>query len=245
MSDRLPATAAADRPPIDQAALLAALRARVARHEGAGRARHGAAPIPLFPGASPEGLARAALHEILAVDPGAAAAFAAVLLARSGGTVLWIGAGRDSLTAWPPGLARCGLSPADLILLRAERWTDALWAMEEALRCPAVAGTLLAPDWDADATACPLDLTAGRRLQLAAEAGGGIGLLLRPDTPRPPPSAATTRWRINAQNAAATGHGLGDPRWQLDLLRNRGGKADRGWTVTWRAAAGEMDGGGA
>ncbi|MBR0644607.1 ImuA family protein [Plastoroseomonas hellenica] len=243
MSDRHLALAAADRPPIDQPALLAALRARVARLEGAGRARHDAAPIPLFDGSALPGggLARAALHEILAEEPGCGAAFAAVLLARAGGTVLWIAAGSDALTAWPPGLARCGLTPANLILLRAEHWSDALWAMEEALRCPAVAGALLAPDWEADPADTQLDLTASRRLQLAAEAGGGVGLLLRPDIARPPPSAATTRWRISALNAAGAGHGFGDPRWQLDLLRARGGKADSGWAVTWRVAAGEIE----
>ncbi|MFC7543854.1 hypothetical protein ACFQU2_36540 [Siccirubricoccus deserti] len=34
--------------------------------------------------------------------------------------------------------------PASLVIVRAERWPDALWAMEEALRCPAVTGALLA-----------------------------------------------------------------------------------------------------
>ena len=84
--------------------------------------------------------------------------------------MLWIAAEPD---AWPPGLARFGLSPADLVLVQAPRRQDALWAMEESLRCPGVAGALLAIEG--------LDLTAARRLQLAAEAGGAIGLLLRPD----------------------------------------------------------------
>ncbi|WP_431282484.1 ImuA family protein [Humitalea sp. 24SJ18S-53] len=232
-----------DRPSIDQPALLAALRARVIRLEGAGRAAHDTAAIPVCDGLGLPGggLARATLHEILAAEPGCGAAFAAVLLARSGGTVLWIGAGTDALTAWPPGLARFGLLPAKLILLRAERWSDALWAMEEALGCPAVAGALLAPDWHADPAAAALDLTASRRLQLAAEAGGGIGLLLRPDMANPPPSAAASRWRISALNAAGAGHGMGDPCWQLELLRLRGGRPGGPWAVTWRAAAGRME----
>jgi protein ImuA len=232
-----------DPPGIDQQTLLAALRARVARLEGAGREEHGAAPIPVCEGLglSGGGLARAALHEILAAEPGCGAAFAAMLLGRAGGTVLWIGAGADALTAWPPGLARFGLLPANLILLRAAQWSDALWAMEEALRCPAVAGVLLAPDWAGDPAAQALDLTASRRLQLAAEAGGGIGLLLRPDLAEPPPSVAASRWRIAAQNAAGAGQGIGDPCWRLELLRQRGGRPGGPWRVTWRAAAGRID----
>ena len=88
----------------------------------------------------------------------------------AGGTVLWIAPDPD---AWPPGLARFGLSPAQLVLVRAPREQDGLWAMEETLRCPAVGAALLVTR--------ELDLTAARRLQLAAEAGGVLGLLLRPD----------------------------------------------------------------
>lgn len=237
-----------ERPGIDQQTLLAALRARVARLEGGGRETHGAAPIPVCDGLGlpGDGLARAALHEVLAAEPGCGAAFAAVLLGRTGGTVLWIAAGADALTAWPPGLARFGLLPANLILLRAEHWSDALWAMEEALRCPAVAGALLAPDWSGDPAAHAPDLTASRRLQLAAEAGGGIGLLLRPDPhiktgANPPASAAASRWRIAAHNSAGAGQGMGDPCWRLELLRLRGGRPGGPWTVTWRAAAGRID----
>src|SRR5687767_15209543 len=128
--------------PLDRPAMLAALRARVARLERAGAdgalARRGsAAAVPLcdaigaaLPGG---GLARAAVHEVLAADPGAAAGFCGLLLARARGTVLWIAAEPD---AWPPGLARFGLSPADLVLVQAPRRQDALWAMEESLRCP-------------------------------------------------------------------------------------------------------------
>ncbi|WP_137177762.1 ImuA family protein [Roseomonas sp. AR75] len=224
--------------PMDRPALLAALRARIGRLERAGAAaalaRSQAGVVSLsesidahLPGG---GLARAGLHEILAAEPGAAAGFCAVILGRTAGPVLWIGPDPD---AWPPGLVRFGLSPADLVLVRAPRPTDGLWAMEEALRCPAVGGALL--------TLSDLDLTAARRLQLAAEAGGALGLLLRPDTEDPGPSAALTRWRINAlPGDSGSPHKLGDPRWQLDLLRCRG-STPRTWTVTWRTTTDRLD----
>ena len=224
--------------PMDRPALLAALRARIGRLERAGAAaalaRCQAGVVNLsetLDAHLPDGgLARAGLHEILAAEPGAAAGFAAVILGRTGGTVLWIGPDPD---AWPPGLARYGLSPAELVLVRAPRPADGLWAMEEALRCPAVAGALL--------NLSELDLTAARRLQLAAEASGALGLLMRPDAEEPGPSAALTRWRINAlPGAGGSAHELGDPRWQLDLLRCRGG-APRRWSVTWRTTADRLD----
>lgn len=216
--------------PLDRPALIAALRARIARLERAGAAdalaARGEDAIPLSPtidSALPwGGLPRAALHEVLAAEPGAAAGFAALVLARAGGTVLWIAPEPD---AWPPGLARFGLSPAQLVLVRAPRAEDGLWAMEETLRCPAVGAALL--------VAGALDLTAARRLQLAAEAGGVLGLLLRTGEDNAAPTAALTRWRIGAApSESGSPHALGDPAWSLDLLRCRGGRP-ASWRATW------------
>lgn len=227
--------------PMDRPALMAALRARIGRLERGGAAaalaRADAGTIPLsdaIDATLPDGgLARAGLHEILAGEPGAATGFAALILGRASGgqsPVLWIGPDPD---AWPSGLARYGLSPADLVMVRAPRPADALWAMEEALRCPAIAGALL--------TLSDIDLTAARRLQLAAESGGALGLLLRPDTEEPGPSAALTRWRVNAlPGLGGTQHNLGDPSWSLDLLRCRGGQP-RHWTATWRTTLDRLD----
>ena len=216
--------------PIDQPALLAALRARVARLEDAGRAAMlGHALVPLCEGLPVAGLARGGLHELLATSPGAGAGFAAVLLGLAGRTVLWIAGGGAKTMPWPPGLARCGLPPERLILLRADRPEDALWAMEESLRCPAVGGALLALDAEQEAR---LTLTATRRLQLAAEAGGGIGLLLRPESvARSLQSVALTRWQV-----APDGGMRGDPHWMLSLLRARGAKPGGPWRLRWNVA---------
>lgn len=216
---------------LDRAAVFAALRARLARAETGGAA--GAVPLAdAIDRALPVGgLARAAIHEVLAAEPGAAAGFAALVLARTGGTVFWIAAEPE---AWPPGLARFGLAPENLVLVQARRPLDGLWAMEECLRCPGVAGAALSV-----ATAS-LDLTAVRRLQLAAEAGGALGLLLGPEA-EAGATAALTRWRVGALPGAGGGpHDLGDPRWRLELLRGRGAQA-QGWDATWRESAERLD----
>jgi protein ImuA len=238
-------------PAMDRPALLAALRARIARMErggGGGAASPWENSVPLcgpidqsLPGGA--GLARAAVHEVLAAEPGAAAGFCALVLARAArpvadaaearGSLLWIAAEPE---AWPPGLVRFGISPADLVLVQARRPVDGLWAMEECLRCPGVAGALL--------VLAELDLTAARRLQLAAEAGGALGLLLRPDGGEVAggATAALTRWRVDALAGAGGGaHDLGDPRWRLELLRCRGGGRPGAWGVVWRGAAERLD----
>jgi protein ImuA len=88
-----------------------------------------------------------------------------------------------------------------------------------------------------------VDLTAGRRLQLACEQGSATGFVLR----RRPfggagkataSSAAATRWTIApAPSEPAPGiPGLGAPRWRVSLERCRGGR-----TGTWIFEAAEDD----
>jgi protein ImuA len=212
--------AAADQP-VNRAAVFSALRARIARVERGAAAEAGIISLcdtidRALPGG---GLGRGALHEVRAADPGAAAAFCALILARATGAVVWISATPD---AWPPGLSAFGLDPADLVLVRAGRPADGLWAFEEALRSPAIAGALLMVRGAAP------DMVAGRRLQLAAEVGGGIGLMLLADTELMPPSPARSRWRVSAAAVAEREH----PCWNLTLLRCSGGRPGA-WTVMW------------
>jgi protein ImuA len=115
------------------------------------------------------------------------------------------------------GCARLGLPHERLILVVAARQDEALWALEETLKSAAVCAAL-------GAVAAPSFL-ATRRLDFAAKAGGGHGLLLRP---RPPAdlSAARLRWRIGS--APSGPHPLdprapGPARLRAELARSRTG----------------------
>ncbi|MFC7611050.1 ImuA family protein [Teichococcus aestuarii] len=143
-------------------ARLEALRDQLARMERGGG---GAAflPLPLAPAIDRHlpggGTARGALHEIQMADRNAGFAFAALILGRTTGPVLWIAPAAD--TPWAPGLHCLGLPPERLLLAGYRQPADGLWLLEEALRTPGLGGAVLRLD--------VLDLTASRRLQLAVE----------------------------------------------------------------------------
>ena len=91
-----------------------------------------------------------------------------------------------------------------------------------------------------------LGLTASRRLQLAAEASGVPTLALRrwwtvaERDLTGLPTAAATRWRIAPQASPAPPvPGLGRARWQVDLLRCRGGEP-RSWILEACDATGRL-----
>jgi protein ImuA len=208
---------------------LESLRARVRAIEGGGVdfGREAAALGGPLDAALPwGGLPYRALHEVggLAAT-GAVAAFARRFLDR-GGALVWC---RDPKVAaelgepYGPGLARFGLDPERMILVRCGDQGEVLWSFEEALRCRGVACAV------AELGPRGLDLLASRRLQLAAEAGGGAGLALRPGEPDPSPNAALTRWL--AEPLAAPGAAAAIS-WCLTLWRAKGGSPGA-WAVRW------------
>ncbi len=204
---------------------LTQLRARIRRLErgGRGEGRSLSLGLPELDAALPEGgLPLGAVHELVAADAedgavyGLAAHWLGLAQRREAGTwVLWCGRA-DRLYA--PGLRAAGLDPSRLVTVRAHRDEEALWVLEEALRCRDLAGAVAEIDG--------LGLAPSRRLQLAAEAGG-LGFLLRKSGGEElGASAAVTRWRIGAiPSIAGPARGmLGAPRWRLDLMRCRGGR---------------------
>jgi protein ImuA len=139
-----------------------------------------------------------------------------------GGLVLWCLPRPD---LYGPGLVAHGLDPGRLVLVRASRDTEILWAMEEGLRAPGIVGVV--------GEVGSLPAAASRRLQLAAERSGITAFLLRrwrdggqATRERALPNAATTRWRIAAlPSRPLQGEpGVGRARWRVELLRCRGGE---------------------
>lgn len=163
-----------------------------------------------------------AAHRVHDAAGPARRSFAVLQAAGTPGLVIWITPDHlaESLMPWalPARLAN------RLILLRAGGETDLLWCMEETLRSTAPVLVIAEPQK-------PLSLTAGRRLQLAAEAGRTTGLLLiREDGGS---NASETRWHCDT---------LADPgapdstlqEWSLN--KNKKGTLGR-WRVCWNDKA--------
>ena len=161
---------------------------------------------------------------------------------------------------YPPALASWGINLEKVVLVRPQSDVDALWAVDQSLRTPAVAAVV--------ADVERIDDRAARRMQLAAEQGGGLALLLRPASARRGPSWADIQWMVRglpSQDASPTQNvahqnvsgsvvddasvrtspsfsSLSSPtslnqdrRLQVQLVRVRGGKA--GATVRLRVSA--------
>lgn len=183
------------------------------------------------------GLPRGAFHELAPAAPMHIAAMTGFALAlsikacRARKHALWIltdFAAMESGGPYGPGLDLFGLSSARLLVLRVPRAADALWAMEEALRCRALGSVVaeLADDTPAN------DLTASRRLMLAAREGNCPGFFLRYRA-TDAPSAAATRWQVAAAPSRPDFYGgLGRIRFELSLRKNRRGPCDR-WIIEW------------
>ena len=151
------------------------------------------------------GLTLGAVHEFLGE---AASVLAAIVAGRLSGPVLWCLGAAERGEPHGPGLAALGLNPSRLFLARCRNAKEMLWTMEEGLRSAAPAVVIAEPETD-------IGLIESRRLQLAAEAGNTLGLVLREggDAGRRAPSAVASRWRIDP----APGGG-----WRLILRRCRG-----------------------
>ena len=174
---------------------------------------------------------RGSVHELLADPHHGLPLFFAALLARSasshsppphppiapsplalsshGGTIAWCD---PQSRIYPLALAAMNIPLDRVLLLRPKTEADEIWALTECLRSPGVAVTLGSPR--------RLSRTEARRLQLAAEAGGGVGILLRAEGRQSSAEyAAATRWRVRPVPAGERTL----QRWELQLIHGHGG----------------------
>ena len=148
-------------------------------------------------------------------------AFALFQAARHPGPLVWIVPSHAPELPMLRGLPR-GVGER-LHLLRPTGETDLLWCVEEALRAAPVGLVIAEPS-------SPLSLTAGRRLQLAAEAGRTTGLMLIQQGAGS--NATETRWACEPLASTAADSTL--LRWSTNKNK-RGTLGD--WVVNWNGAS--------
>ncbi len=141
--------------------------------------------------------------------------------ARTG--VLWVG-------------RRCWATPALLtqtlgrdaiarsMLIDPKSVGERVWAIDQGLRCRGLAAVV--------ADGSGLDMGASRRLQLASESGGTLGLIARPMRELKALSGATTRWVVSPLATEER-----EPAWVVELARCKLGmparEAPSRWAVRW------------
>ena len=183
-----------------------------------------------------QGLTRAQLHEIYAVDdedgPSGAGFGIAVALAAGALPLLWLrteACERAQGRLHATGLIELGLAADSLVLGIVADEAALLRASADAARCAGL-GTVLV---ESLGRAPGFDLTATRRLMLAAESSGVTVLSLRVGA-EPTASAAATRWGVAAvPSVALEADAPGFPAFEVECLRRRGGPAGQRWRVEW------------
>ena len=183
----------------------------------------GKLPAPLSP----------TLSELFAVHP-RDGGWAGFLLAQLGTEkpLLWVQermAILESGRVHPPGLPS-----QNLIHVEARDARDALWAMEEGLRCSALSAVIGEIWGDPKA----LDFTATRRLAVAAERSGVAAFLIRLGG-HANLSGARMRWRIASAPSLLNDldpRAPGLPAWDTELFRARGIPPGR-WSLAHEAGA--------
>jgi hypothetical protein len=161
-------------------------------------------------------------------------------LGESGGTLLAVQAACQALAErrvlvvvdrrgvfYPPAAAAWGMPLDRVVLVRPTNQSDEQWAVNQALRCSAVAAVLAWPQQADDRTL--------RRWQLAAESSGVVGLLVCPTALRATPSWAEVRLLVAPQpppeggdsaNQSGANQSGANQSWRLQIDCLRAG----GWT---------------
>jgi len=169
----------------------------------------------------------ATLSELFAVHP-RDAGWAGFLLAQIGTEkpLLWV---QDRMAILESGrIHPPGLPVRNLIHVETRDARDALWAMEEGVRCSCLSA-VIGEIWGDPKT---LDFTATRRLAVASERSGTPCWLVRLGGTANL-SGARMRWRLASAPSLANAldpRAPGTPTWDAELFRARGHPPGR-WNV--------------
>ena len=173
-------------------------------------------------------LMRGRVHEVTGLE---ADGFVACVVAATSGPSVWIGRGRDVHSLCPLAALRF-FNPSRIVTTECISRQEILWASEQALRSKG-----------ADTVVIHLsqgpNLRESRRLQLAAEEGRSLGLVIIEKCAQS--SAAQTRWQCDPFKS--TGKAANDRGWVWQLTKNKSGKLGQ-WHVGWKGdgyAAGHVD----
>jgi protein ImuA len=172
------------------------------------------------------GLAYGGTHEIAgggadAITGAVSSLFAAGIAARTKGPIIWC---LNRPDVFPPALQQAGLNLNRVIFVECDKEDAILESAEEALRYGGLGAVVL--------EIVRLPMVASRRLQLAAEQSGTMGLIIRrwrrqsEATDYGQPTASVTRWRVSSMPSEPLPvQGVGRPRWMVELMRSRAGEA--------------------
>ncbi|MBX9680138.1 MAG: hypothetical protein K2X38_15365 [Gemmataceae bacterium] len=159
------------------------------------------------------------LVECLASTEGAGAWTVALLLGQqacASGRTLVIADDRGCF--YPPAACRLGIDWKRTLLIRLQKADACFGALRQSLACPAIGAAIGRFD--------QLDATLYRRLQLAAETGGGVGLLLLPSAALRQPSFAAVRLLVSPMASAGPRRRL-----RVEAVRMRGERAGQSAVV--------------
>lgn len=123
-----------------------------------------------------------------------------------------------------PALEQHGVRLERLLIVSAEKHADALWAIEQTLRCRSFGAVVAWPQAIRDR-----DI---RRLQLAAEAGGSVGFLYRPAVAAHEASPAAVRLRLQRDT---------DGELLIEVLKCRGARSGFSFRSNEPAATARAD----
>ena len=170
-----------------------------------------------------------AIHEFVSYEPHDAASttgFISALTAlfmKESGLCLWVG---NEKKIFPSGLKHFGIEPDRIVFINAPKQRDALWIIEEALKCEALTAVI--------GDVKELGFTESRRLQLAVERSGVTGFIHRYRPFSENAVACTTRWKITSLPSITDDDlpGVGYSCWNVELLKVKNGRPNS-WQVSW------------